>query len=122
MVACSTLLVAGPTWYRELRRGSRWSDGSSRLFRFISGNLAAFVCFFGTGGRVLEGTEAVYPLDWVFFAAWLASGTAVLVFWAMAVLPADLWIRVIRQSWGSMLAGVVLGFAVSGAGVLAVDQ
>ena len=121
-VALAVLLVAGPTWYRELTRTSPQRERSSHFFLLILGNLAAFLCFFGTSGPVLERAEPAYFLDWAVFASWLASGTATLVFWAMAVLPTDLWIRLVKQSRGSILAGLVLGLAVCGASMLATDQ
>ncbi len=121
-VALAVLLVAGPTWYRELTRGSLRRERSSHVFLLILGNLAAFLCFFRTSGPVLERAEPAHFVDWVVFAAWLASGTLTLVFWAMAVLPADLWLRLGKQSRGSIFAGFVLGLAAYGTGMLATDQ
>ncbi len=121
-VALAVLIIAGPKWYRELTRGSPPLVRSSRLFLLILANLAAFLCFFRTSGPVLERTEPAYFVDWAVFAAWLASGTATLVFWAIAVLPADVWIRIIKQSLPRVFVGLVLGLAACGVGELATDQ
>jgi exosortase E/protease (VPEID-CTERM system) len=88
----------------------------------ILGNLTAFLCFFMTCGPVLERAEPAYFLDWAAFAAWLASGMATLVFWAMAALPTYVWGRLVKQSRGSIFAGLLLGLAACGASFLAMDQ
>ena len=81
----------------------------SRPFFSILGNLVCFLCFFGSSATVLEGAGQAGGADWLIFAAWVVSGIATLVYWSMAMLPLDLWIRLVRQSWGNVLAGSVLG-------------
>jgi exosortase E/protease (VPEID-CTERM system) len=47
---------------------------------------------------------------------------ATLVFLAIALLPADLWIHLFAKTWGSVLAGCTLGLAAYAVGLLASDQ
>ena len=121
-IALAVMLLAGPVWFRELRLSSRWLKRPPHFFLRVLGNLAAFFCFFGTSAVVLEGENSSPSADSVFFAAWFASGMATLVFWAIAALPVGLWIRLVKQSWGRVLAGSALGLAASAAGLLARDQ
>ncbi len=121
-VTLAVLLLAGPGCFRELMRRSWPPEHPRRWFLFLLGNLLAFLCFFETSAFVLEGVETSSRFDWPFLAIWLASGTATLVFWAMAVLPADLWIRLLEQSWRGIVAGSVLGVVAFTAGLLARDQ
>jgi exosortase E/protease (VPEID-CTERM system) len=121
-IALAVLLLAAPVWYRELMQSLRRLGRSRRSFAWMLANLVAFLCFFVLCVPVLEGQRSPGPADWLIFAAWSASGTATLVFWAMAILPGHLWIRLVRQSWGSILAGGVLGFGAYAAGLLARDQ
>ncbi len=71
---------------------------------------------------VVESDHSPQSADWIYFAGWAASGVATLAFWAIAVLPGGLWVRLVKQSWGRVLAGSVLGLAATGAGLLARDQ
>ena len=120
--ALGVLLLAGPKWYRELTRSSRWLERSPRLSFCIAANLAAFICFFASSGFVLEGDRSPDPRDWFIFAAWVSSGLVTFVFWAIALLPGVLWIELAKQSWGSVLAGSVIGLAAYGTGQLARDH
>ena len=121
-IGLAVLLFAGPGWYRELRLSSRWLERPRHFYLCIAGNLAAFLCFFGLTTFIVEGDRPPHAADWVLFAGWLASGVAALAVWAVAVLPGDLWVRLVKQSWARVLAGSMLGLAASAAGVLARDQ
>jgi exosortase E/protease (VPEID-CTERM system) len=118
-ISLAVLLMAGPTWYRELARSSRLLARTRSFFPLILGNLLAFLCFFVLSAPIVEGERSPDPADWFLFAGWVASGTAITWFWALAVMRWDLWARLLRQSWGSMIAGSVIGLGAYTAGQLA---
>ncbi len=118
----ATALVAGPAWYRNLmlshvRRNSPFEFGLA-----VFGNLISFLCFYFLSARVLEGDGLPRPSDWALFAAWLGSGVGTLLFWGMAFLPWEVWIRLGRVGLVRLVAGSALGGAAYMAGLLARDQ
>ena len=117
-----TLLVASPRWYKELRGSWAQLKQLPVFSPAIIANLAAFFCFFCISVPVLEGYAAPYASSWALFAAWVVSGAATLIFWALALLPLDLWKSLVRQSAGSLVVGPTLGIAAAALGFLAQDQ
>ena len=81
-----------------------------------------FSVFFWLSAPLLEGHATRYSTSWILFAAWIVSGSATLIVWGLAFLPADLWISLVRQSAGSLIAGPMLGIAAAALGLLAQDQ
>ena len=61
-------------------------------------------------------------LDLVLFVAWGIAGVAALLLWAMAGLPAEAWLLLIRRNAASLVAGPALGVAAHLLGLLAQNQ
>jgi len=121
-VGLSTILVAGPRCYRELKREASRLEGSGWVFRGIVGNLVAFVSFYWLSVPVLEGSGPSHPADWALPVAWGMAGLATLVLWGLAILPADLGVVLIRRGAGSLAAGPALGVAAYLVGTLAENE
>ena len=120
-VALGVVIVAGPTWYRELkartegltRRRASWA---------IAGNLLAYAAFFGCSSVLLAGDGLSRPDAPALAAAWAILGLASAVFWALAVLPWDLWIRLGKVSSGAISLGALMGAVAYIVAVFARDR
>jgi exosortase E/protease (VPEID-CTERM system) len=118
-VVLATALVAGPRWWNELKREAWRLEGSRWIWPAAIGNPISFLAFYWLSVPVLEGRGPVHPADWALVAAWGFAGIATLVFWAMAMLPAGLWVVLLSKTAGRLLAGSALGAAAYLVGGLA---
>jgi len=122
LVGLATLLVAGPRCYSELKRESERLRHSQWPFPAILGNFVACFAFYGLSASIFEGDGPAHPLDWILVVAWGMAGLATLILWALALLPADLWVVLISRSAGSLVVGIALGTAAQMVGLLAQAQ
>jgi exosortase E/protease (VPEID-CTERM system) len=120
-VCLTTLMVIGLRGLGPVNQGAdrraRWSSCIPPLV----GNLFAFLSFYQLSGLVLEGPASPYS-DRALALAWGLAGFATLLFWAMAILPADLWVSLVRQNGRNLTLGPVLGVAAFLCGLLAQNQ
>jgi exosortase E/protease (VPEID-CTERM system) len=121
-VGLATALVAGPACYREVKRSRKRLSFSALSIPAILGNLVALFAFYRLSLSIFEGDGTAHPLDWVLFVAWVMAGLATLTLWAMAVLPVDLWLVMIRRSAVSLIVGPALGVTAHMVGRLARAQ
>jgi exosortase E/protease (VPEID-CTERM system) len=112
--------LGGATLWKEL-----WHAGSpvpSRYpwWAFLLGHFAVLAIFTELTGVVLEGDlghKSSMSYAWV--SAWFVSGTATVLLWALALLPAAVWRRLLRSGWPMALLSVVIGLAGWAAGLAA---
>ena len=107
-VMLATFMVVGPRCHGLLKQYANRLGSFPQLFSAIAGNLLAFVCFYGLSALVLEGPPSHYS-DHALVAAWVITGLATLICWALALLPADIWVSLLRQSRWNLVVGPVLG-------------
>ncbi len=122
LVALTTLLVAGPRCYGELKRQAERLRHCHCSFPAIVGNLAAFFAFYKLSACIFEGDGSAHPMDLALIVAWGIAGLATLLLWAMALLPADVWVLLIARNAGSLVVGTALGTATHLVGLLAQAQ
>jgi exosortase E/protease (VPEID-CTERM system) len=121
-IGLAILIVTDSRCYRELTgpagrvRRAGWPRAAT------VGNLLAFSAFYGLCAPLLEGGSQSHLSGWPLVIAWGLAGVGALVFWGLAVLPADLWGFVARRCAGRLAAGVVLGTVALEAGLFAQDQ
>ncbi len=93
---------------------------SHKSWQMVLAQLAAFAVFSWLTIFVFEGhlSSSHFPVFWI--GAWVATGLAAGVFWILAAMPANVWIRLARQNssvvWGGItiiFVSWVLGFATN---------
>jgi exosortase E/protease (VPEID-CTERM system) len=104
-----TLLVSGPRLWAELRGQSERLEQSSGWWLYLIGHLVALAAF----ARLTALTNSSELLDlrnpgaWV--VLWGATGGLAVGLWALAALPAGVWLRLARRCWAGLLAGLGAG-------------
>ncbi len=109
------------------RLGGAWAHLSSHARQphpvwelLLALQLAAFAGFARLSAVVFRPDSAGNWGAWL-FAAWVAAGLLVLVFWAAALAPTWAWLSALRHALAPMLIAVAIGVAGLGAGRLTVE-
>ncbi len=121
-VAIGVLLVAGPTWLFELQSSPVFSRRPRTNAALLAGNLLAYTAFFACSARLLgrDGLSSAYAP--VLAIAWASAGLATFGFWAFAILPGSVWLRLFKSCPGAAALGALMGAVAYGVAVCARDQ
>jgi len=87
---------------------SVFKDFSHNPCFMVLAHLGAFGPFFGLTIFVAEGGAVSSPLAVFWVLAWGATGLAAGIFWMLAVMPARVWIRLVRQNASLVWAGIII--------------
>lgn len=116
-VAAATLLLGG---------ASLWADARGLPVPPISfrttglpflGHLAVLAAFTAVTALLLDGSATVRSKP-AWTVLWLVLGGSAAGLWALTVLPAPLWLQLLRSNWIALLAGFGVGGLAWGAGLL----
>ncbi len=115
-------VLGGAFLWKELWRAGTPVPARYPWRAFLLGHFAALALFTRLTAVVLEGDlehTSSMPNAWV--GAWLLSGTATALMWALAGLPAAVWRRVLRVGWPVALLSALVGLTGWAVG-LATDE
>jgi len=117
-VAAALLLVRRGFW-EELRRDCEASTSPVRPGPFLLGHLGFMALFGWASAEIFEGEllSSAWPVFWV--SLWAALGLMSLGLWALAIMPADVWLRLVKRTWPALLGAGGLGLAAWFAGWIA---
>lgn len=116
-VVAATLLVGGASLWAEVRRLPVPSFSWSAIGLPFLGHLIALAAFSSVTALLLEGSTAVSSKP-VWTVLWMMLGLSAAGMWALTILPARLWLRLIGRNRVILLGGLALGGLAWGAGLL----
>jgi exosortase/archaeosortase family protein len=120
-VATAVLVFGGARFRVEVQRLADQLYRPDLRLPYLLGHLTALACFVRLTSQIVEGGLAASPYAGAWFLAWTAAGLTVLAFWLLAMLPADLCLRLGRRAGGPLVAGLAVGVAAWGAGQFTSD-
>jgi len=82
-----------------------------RPWPLILAQLAAFAAFSCLSIFVIEGDAGSSRFSGLWILAWLAAGLGAGILWLLAAMPARACLRLARQGWVVVLAGLMIGTA-----------
>lgn len=116
-VAAATLLLGGASLWTEARRLPVPTLALRTVGLPFLGHLAALAAFSGVTALLLDGNIAVRSKT-AWTVLWLVLGASTAGLWALTLLPARLWLQLIRSNWVVLLGGLGVGGLAWGAGLL----
>lgn len=120
-VAAAVLVFAGARLHAALRGLTVQvrQCPSWRVYGLV--HLLVFAAFYGTTAAVLGSHAPARGAPEAWTILWIALALAVLATWLAALLPPGLWLSLVRQTAGGLLAGGVVGSLAWVASQLAVS-
>lgn len=116
-VTAATLLLGGASLWDEVRRLPALSLSIRTNGLPLLGHCAALVGFSAVTALLLEGNDALSAKSaWTIL--WVVLGLSTGVLWALTVLPVHLWLLLMWRNRIVLLAGLGVGGAAWGAGLL----
>ncbi len=109
-VGIATLVLGGRTLKSELDRLCSSPDPARRSWAYLAGHVAAYATFVGLTASIWEGAGGTSPIAFGAVVAWVFSGLATVVLWAMTALPAASWLVLGRRMSGVLALGLLVGF------------
>jgi exosortase E/protease (VPEID-CTERM system) len=82
-----------------------------RRWPLILVQLVLFAAFFRLSIFVVEGEIGSSQFSGFWILVWFVTGSAAVVFWLLAALPAHVWFRLAIQGWSVLLAALLIGTA-----------
>ena len=122
IVLASLAACAVVGWARargRLRERAKFHDPPHKSWPILLAQLAAFAAFFWLSIFVVEGDVESSNFADVWILAWAAAGFSAGVFWLLAVMPAQAWLRLARRGWSVVLASLMIGAAAWAVGLFA---
>jgi exosortase E/protease (VPEID-CTERM system) len=103
----------------RLREGLKFRDLSYKSWLLVLAQLTAFAVFSWLSIIVAENNVESSNFADLWILAWAAAGLGAGIFWLLAAMPARAWLRLARQEWVVVLAGLMIGAAAWILGLLA---
>jgi exosortase E/protease (VPEID-CTERM system) len=117
--ASATLFLGGRRLWEELRQTAKETQPILVWLPWLLCHLAAFTVFTGWLLPVLQGQARFFPLPLLGSFLWAVAGVAIVPSWCLAILPAKVWLRLLRREAAVFLAGAAVGTLACLAGWLA---